>query len=217
MKKFFTLCLGLMAAFAAQAQNEFPVQFADKDGNVIADGTELNLTNAIFDEDFGDYMLPSGLFVKNTSGNDVEIGGKYTISVLSNGAFQTCFPVNCVQKSQTGSFETGHGPLKAGELKDMLTEWMPAANGTCVVTYQLVTYQSPFGTNWFEDEEGPKVTLKFNFDLAGISSAKGSKTVSRVVYYDAQGRVVNNPLRGMFVQKTFYADGTQTSRKFIAR
>ena len=44
MKKFFTLCCGLFAALAIQAQNDFPLQFADKNGNVITDGTTLNIT-----------------------------------------------------------------------------------------------------------------------------------------------------------------------------
>ena len=44
MKKIFTLFMGLVAALAAQAQSDFPLQFADKDGNIIADGTVLNLT-----------------------------------------------------------------------------------------------------------------------------------------------------------------------------
>ena len=35
MNKLFTLCFGLMAALAVHAQNEFPVQFADKNGNII--------------------------------------------------------------------------------------------------------------------------------------------------------------------------------------
>ena len=65
MKKIFTFFLGLVAALIVQAQSDFPLQFADKDGNIIADGTVLNLTTAESD-DFGDVLMSTNLFVKNT-------------------------------------------------------------------------------------------------------------------------------------------------------
>ena len=77
MKKLFTLCIGLVAALAIQAQSDFPLQFADKDGNIIADGTTLDIT-AYETDDFGDVQMPSGLYVKNTSGEAVQGGGEYT-------------------------------------------------------------------------------------------------------------------------------------------
>ena len=46
MKKIFTFFLGLIAALGTQAQSDFPLQFADKNGNIFEDGTVLNLTEA---------------------------------------------------------------------------------------------------------------------------------------------------------------------------
>ena len=213
MKKIFTLCLGLIAAMAVQAQSDFPVQFADKDGNVVADGTVLNLTEVV-ESDFGDKMIASGLYVKNTTANNVQVGGKYTITKLDNGAFQTCFPMNCVQKRTTGEFTTGEGQLTGGQLKDMQTEWMPEEEGSCVVTYQLVTYkQNPITKVWTIDQEGPKVTLNFTNGAAGVSTMKAGKDVRSVEYYNLTGRRVQVPARGMYIVKTTYSDGTSKTVK----
>lgn len=215
MKKIFTLFMGLVAVMAAQAQSDFPLQFADKDGNIIADGTVLNLTTAEKD-DFDAVQMPSGLYVKNTTNADVQGGGAYTITSLSNGAFQTCFPTNCVSNNRTGSYETSNGTIAAGELKSMQTEWLPVDNGTCVVTYQLVTYkQNVITKQWQKDKTGPTITLKFTYDPTGINSTTQNKNVRTVEYYNLTGRRVQTPAHGMYIVKTTYVDGTKTCKKHL--
>ena len=44
MKKLFTLFWGLLSALSIQAQSDFPIQFADKDGNIIDNEATLVLT-----------------------------------------------------------------------------------------------------------------------------------------------------------------------------
>ena len=196
MKKIFTLCFGLLAALAIQAQSDFPLQFADKDGNVIADGSTLNITEAE-DDDFGGVLMPSGLYVKNTSTAEVQCGGSFTIQSMSNGAFQSCFPLNCMQASKVGSYSTQNGTVTAGELKTMATEWLPTAEGTCTVTYQLLTYKKNVITQkWNIDKYGPTVTLNFAYGTSGIDAAKVSKSC---IYYDMQGRRVVKPAKGLYI------------------
>ena len=213
MKKIFTLFVGLVAALAVQAQSDFPLQFADKDGNIIADGSVLNLTTAEKD-DFDAVQMPSGLYVKNTTNADVQGGGAYTITSLSNGAFQTCFPTNCVSNNRTGSYETSNGTIAAGELKSMQTEWLPVDNGTCVVTYQLVTYkQNVITKQWQKDKTGPTITLKFTYDPTGISRATSDKNVRQVEYFNLTGRRVQTPVHGVYIVRKTYTDGTIKSFK----
>ena len=69
MKKLFTLCLGLIAALAVQAQSESPIQFAYQDGTIIPDGTTISLTEYEKDEFDGSILMPSGLYAKNTTEN----------------------------------------------------------------------------------------------------------------------------------------------------
>jgi hypothetical protein len=48
MNKLFTLLLlfGLTCVLTAEAQDDFPLQFAYSDGTIIPDGTVLTLTTA---------------------------------------------------------------------------------------------------------------------------------------------------------------------------
>ena len=209
--------MGLLAALAIQAQSDFPVQFADKDGNIIADGTTLNLTDYEADA-FGDVQIPTNLYVKNITDGEIHVGGQYNIVSISNGAFQTCFPENCIRKSSTGKFETESGALAAGALKSMQTEWFPTAEGTAVVTYQLVTFkQNVITKDWNIDKEGPTVTLNFSYSTSGIGAANTEKSVKSTAYYDLMGREVATPAHGLSVKKTVYVDGTTATRKYLVR
>lgn len=219
MKKIFTLCMGLMAALAVQAQDTFPIQFADAQGNIIADGTVLNLTEAEVDPfDDKNVQVPSGLYVLNMTASDVQVGGNYTIQTLDNGVFQTCFPANCVRQTAVGSYETGDDNLNGNELKSMQTEWLPQAEGKCVVVYQLQTYkQNPITTKWSVDAKGPSVTLNFSYGTTGVAAAKTDTKANAVTYYDLSGRQVTTPAHGIYVRKAVNADGTESVRKVIIR
>lgn len=216
MKKFFTLCLGMIAALAVQAQSDFPLQFADKNGQLIADKTVLNLSATITD-DFGEVQVPANLFVKNITGNEVQVGGIYTIENISSGAFQTCFPSNCVQKREGGRYETGNDALKGGELKDMKTEWFPAGSGTCVVTYTLVSYkQNSVTMKWVVDKTGPSVKLNFAYGTAAVESLRKAAADTR--YMTLQGQpVVGKPSHGVFVKQTTQADGSVKTQKVVLK
>lgn len=214
MKKIFTLCLGLVAALAVQAQSDFPVQFADKDGNIIADGTTLDLTE-VEETDFGEVQMPTGLYVKNVSGASVHVGGVYTIQSISSGAFQSCPFGSCTRKDAIGQYTTANDDLAAGSTDFLMSEWFPTAEGTCVVTYQLLTYKqnSIKKTQWDKDKDGPTITLNFNYSSAAISKNKADGNVRQVEYISLTGRRVQAPAHGMYIVKTTYADGTTKSTK----
>ena len=88
MKKIFTSILMLLfATNFALADEDFPVQFVDKDGKVVADGVTVNVAEGEKDV-FGDLLFKTGLFVKNASEDDVYVGIDYEIKSIPNGAFQ---------------------------------------------------------------------------------------------------------------------------------
>ena len=212
MKKFFTLCLGLMAALATQAQNEFPVQFADKDGNIIADGTTLEITES--EDDGFEILMPSGLYAKNTSSESVHCAGVFTVQKMDNGTFQSCFPGNCMQAPKLGYYTTQDGDVAGNELKNMQTEWLPASEGSCTVVYQLISYkQNAVTKKWNKDKEGPKITLNFTYNTTHVATAKNGKAIDSTQYFDLQGRRIAKPTTGIFVKKTVYADGSVTVQK----
>ena len=214
MKKLFTLTLSLLFALTAAAQaTDTSVQFCDKDGNIIADGTTLTLTQ--FEEDFfGNVQMPSGLFVKNTTDKSVHITADYTISSMSSGTFQICFPQNCVVQNRIGTYATEQGDLAAGALRDMQTEWLPKEVGSCSVSMSIVTYkQNAITKTWVKKGDGPSVVLNFTYDPASISSVASDKAVSSVQYFMLDGRPTTSPKNGVFVVKTHFADGSVSTTK----
>ena len=217
MKKIFALCLGLAVASAVKAQNDFPLQFVDKDNNVIVDGTTIIITDYDTD-DFGDIIMPSKLYVKNTSKEAIQAGGAYNIHELGSGTFQTCFLSNCVRQTATGIYTTSNGIVAPGELKDMQTEWYPKAEGSCRVTYQLVTYyQNPSNMKWVRDGDGPAVTLVFNYGPTAVKRTATDSQVQNVEYFNMAGQQVEQREGKMFIIRKTYNDGSQTVRKQLKR
>ncbi len=216
MKDIFTLCLAMIATLAVQAQDNFPLQFADKDGNIIADGSVIELTN-VEDDGFGEIQMPSGLYVKNNSDATVQCAGSFTVQAISNGTFQSCFPSNCMRASTVGDYTTQDGPLEAGTLKNMITEWLPETEGTCTVVYQLVTYkENPLTHQWSKDQEGPSITLNFNYDTSGVIAATATKSACSVTYYSLTGRKVPAPTSGMYI-RTIRANGKTVCDKVLIK
>ena len=210
MKKIFTLCVALLAGLAAQAQSDFPLQFVDKSGQIIPDGTELNITEFEEDELFGDILMPTNVWVKNISDAPVQGGGSYTIKTISNGSFQTCFPSNCMRQSAEGTYSTGKDSFMPGQLRDMQTEWFPVGEGVCVVIYQLQTYrQNPFNQSWVLDAEGPTITLNYFYGTNGIKAIDKTVGNGEETYYDLHGRQVQGrPSSGIYI----VTDGKHTRK-----
>lgn len=203
MKKNFLSCVGIFAALAIQAQSEFPLQFADKDGNIIPDGTIIKITD-VQDDGFGGLQMPTNLYVKNIGSEKVQTAGVFVIESIDNGTFQTCFPANCIRQDAPGEYTTTQGEIAAGELKSMQTEWLPAAEGSCKVTYRLQSYSLNTNTGkWILDGEGPQVTLNFvnsqmwwgyfsEAEVANLPFEEGHLGYSQACTIDAAIRVTAN-------------------------
>ena len=195
MKKNITLLFCFLANLAVQAQTDFPLQFVDKDGQAIPDGTVLDITDVEIDELFGDILMPANVWVKNVSSQKVQGGGVYSIQSISNGWLQTCFPVNCMRRSGTGTFSTESAPFTPNQLTSLQTEWLPNEEGVCVVTYQLQTYaQKANNSKWTADADGPTITLKYKY----VSEANGISTLKSDVepkVYDLSGRIVDSKIK----------------------
>ena len=216
MKKFnILLCIGLMAVLPSRAQSDFPLQFVDENGQIIADGTELDIIDYEEDELFGDIIMPTKVWVKNVSVETVQGGGSYTIQAIDNGWFQTCFPMNCMRHGAEGTFETESDAFIPSQTRSMQTEWLPNGEGICIVVYQLVTYRK-VGKNYLPDEDGPTITLNYYYGTTGLARVKGGK-VSSVTYYDLSGQAVERPSRGIYMKKTTYSNGSFVVRKRVLR
>ena len=159
MKKLLTLFLfSLLSTLCTVAQDSSTFQFVDKNGNTIANGTSLTVSELTEDEIMGNF-ISTGLSVKNTSETNASVRISYQIETLDNGLFQICFPSSCITKTTTGSFETTNGEMTAGEVRDLQCEWFPEAYGTCKVTLTIEVLNA-LGT---KIADGSAVQVSFSY------------------------------------------------------
>jgi hypothetical protein len=213
MKKLFTFIIPMLMGVPTLHAQDFPLQFVDSQGNVVVDGTVLQLTT-IEDLGYGDVQIPSGLSVENKTSEEVTCGTEYSITALPNGAFQTCFPTNCVMRETTGSWTSETGTMKGNEKRNMLTEWLPISDGTTVAEFQLLKYKiNPVTKKPSLDTRGPKVTLNFVYDPSHIHHTDVSAAISTVEYFTLDGRRISHPSHGVYVSRITYVNGAVKTQK----
>lgn len=205
MKKFFTLFFAVISAAALSAQEtKSYFQFADKDGNIIPDGTTI-VRDVPETDDFGTAIIHSGLYIKNVEApEDTPLWLVSNITKIDNGTLQVCFPQNCISYNRVSSNTSGATTIASGNQADIQSEWLPTAYGECVVTYTATPLEK-FGKTYIENE-GPSVTVRYILpDPAGIHQKNVAKATP-VATYDAQGRLTSSTGRGIRIVRM--SDGT---------
>lgn len=203
MKRTLASCALLVALTATAVAQEEQLQFVDKDGNAVPSGTTIRVSDLAEDQDMGN-NLNSGLFVKNMSDEQIHVRMAYEVVAIDNGTFQICFPVTCNIQTKTGSYETAAGPLEAGALGDVASEWFPDAFGSCTVKYQLEVMEL---TGFFPRQsyqkvaDGPNVTVVFEYDDPSAISTTTRDIVSTTTEqcFDLLGRKVNRHGKGLSI------------------
>lgn len=211
MKRVFISAIAALLCIGASAQSDLTTfQVVDKGGNVVADGTTLELSETEVVNDA--IQIPTGLSIKNTTGTDQAVGIDINLSKMDNGNFSCCFPSNCQNVSKAGEYKDYNAPgiLEAGETREILTEWIPEKYGKCTATLQFKVYsiveKELFGKKISEPGDfkayAQKITVNFEYkDPAGIndlSSDNNAKVVSR---YNANGTRVSSDFKGLAIEK----------------
>lgn len=220
MKLFSTLTIALFCGLLNVQAQDFPLQFADAEGNIIADGTVLTLnTPEEMEDEFDDgVIIPSGVYVKNTTAEDIYCGTEYTVSQISNGALQTCFPLNCIQRRSTGTWTSEVGTINGNILKSMQTEWIPDAEGTLKAEFQLLKYKlNPVTKKYTVESDGPTIQMHFEWNPASIQLLENDlRSITRVEYFTMDGRRASAPTHGVYVVRVTYTNGAvKTTRQLF--
>lgn len=203
-----------MTATSAMAQTDLETfRFVDKDGNVVPDGSTITVSEAEVKD--GSLQISTGLFVENTTDEEQAVGLNFSIDRLDNGEPKCCFPLNCLPGTdKVGEYSSEPGPIAAKTKADFLTEWLPASDGTCTMTFNLLVNKigsetiyimgEPY-TQYTYDEfkaYGPKITVNFVYTAStgvdGVVDNAGAKVVSR---YNAAGMQVNSEVKGLNIEK----------------
>lgn len=204
MKKISTFVLLLMmGAMSAWSQTENIFHFVDKDGKEVPDGTELTITEVEEEDDgFGGVtvMMPSGLYVKNMTDEEVSLRIHCQLQTLDNGLFQICFPANCISKEAVETFDTPSGPMNSNEIKNLQTEWLPTEYGKCTAVYQVEVMKlvSLIPLKYESLGMGPTVTVQYVYaDPASIGNAFKDEANKPMVWYNLNGIRQNTSQRGL--------------------
>lgn len=194
-----TLFMAAIAPIFAQSEEETDLEsyvFVDKNGNEVPNGSVVYCNQA--EEDVtGMVTVPSGLYVKNANGTSLQpIRICYNIEQMTNGTMQICFPTNCLSISRTGLGYTTSGTMAEGSEKDIQTEWLPSAYGTCKVSVQV---QLMDGTDIAL--YGPKVYLDFSYaDPTAINSVNAGQTQER--HYNLAGQAIQIRQKGLHLVRS---------------
>jgi len=201
MKKIFTSVLMLL--FAANFALAQTVQFADKSGNTVSDGTTLNVDEGEKDA-FGDLLFKTGLYVKVATDETVFVGIDYEIKSMPNGSFRICFPQNCVNRTAVGQYSTDKGSFGATDKKDIQAEWIPEENGfgTCTVDLQVNRYTYNALTKEYNlVESGPKVTVNMTYkDPASVDNLETDQP-QETARYNTAGQRISEGQKGVNIVK----------------
>lgn len=212
IKTLLAAAIMAVCSMNAMAQTDLETfQFVDKDGNVVADGSEITVYEP--ETVNGSVQINSGLFVKNTTGKDQAVGLDLNITNMDNGQFSCCFPSNCRDIFSAGNFVDVNTPglfaIEEGEQYSLMSEWKPAAYGKCQAVFQLKVYNvvelDIEGTKIPDVGDfkayGPKVTINFMYlDPTGVNGVVDNANAKVVNRYNAAGMRINSAVRGLNIE-----------------
>ncbi|WP_418937262.1 hypothetical protein [Leyella stercorea] len=219
MKKIFTLFVALFCTVAMFAQDTKGMfEFADKDGNVVPNGSTLTKTEV---EKAGTSLqINTGLFVKPVKPelNGEKLGAKLRVEVenIDHGTIKYCLLGSCSAASEKGTFYSISNFVE--KLDDLATEWVmgkdkagKALKGEATVKLTLVACKrvslglNDFGIedfDWEEVGDCSSVTVKFIYDgTTAINGVTNNTNATVVARYAADGTRLSAPQKGLNIVK----------------
>ena len=197
MKSIKSLLLIAAAMFttASYAQVDKTFSFIDKDGKEIPSGTVWT-ANTVEDDPFGEgEMVVDEVYVKNNTNERQGVGAFVNIKKIDTG----------------GMTRTDAGTLKAGQVKELKSEWFPKSDGVCEVYVKLEYYninKNKWGIESFErvddedlDNPMPYIIIHFVKGATAINGVKDGQNVEVTGIYDATGKQIQTTQKGLNIVK----------------
>ena len=211
--KTIFIAFAAMLSTTTYAQFDHTFIFVDKNDNEIPSGSVVtaNTVESVDDGEGGTYeQIPSGVYVKNNSSEELAAGVTVTLNRLDNGSAQCCFPTSCIPdwgETIGATKKTEGGKIKAGSTLSLQTEWFPTENGEAEASVSLNVYDLKKTTignvsmivvgNERSDIERQTLTIKFVKSATGINSIAGNAIATPVAYYSVDGKRLQAPQKGL--------------------
>lgn len=201
--KFLALAAAMFLGagnLCAQIDNTF--SFVDADGNEVKDGSVVTYY-AVEKEKvpgmpmFGvEVKAQFELKVRNNTGATAKVALKVDAPFNpTSGYVQVCFPSTCDTNTK-GSFITASGDMMANQVRNLDSEWFFDAGKYAEETVSLTILSGD------KKAVGPKVTIRCIYaDPTGIAGTEADKNVTETARYDANGRKLGAPQKGLNIVK----------------
>lgn len=196
MKRISLLILGSLFFVCSQGMaQEHMFEFVTAGGEIVPDGSQVTITQFTEDE-YGDVEMASGLFAKRVDADaDQLVRIAYRVRTMDSGTMQICYPSACatILSAVSGATQAGE---QENEQQSIQTEWFPSDYGTCIASLTLEPVVKT-KTGFESLEDGPTVTLVFNYADPSRVSATSTKVAIPVAFYNLNGQPVASDAKGV--------------------
>lgn len=215
--------LGMIAcAFASVQAQTSPddVVFVNAKGETIAPNSVLNV-NKVEDDVFtpGQKQMHTELFISNRSSKTQKVKLSYNIE-MQEGLLEVCAFESCNSHEEVGTYQLESKDMAATNRKELSIKHTFATKGHGKVVLQIIIMEDE-GNGKMTEKNGPKLTINFMPETAGIAS---SPIPAGGIYdvYDTNGVLRYQKLtslstlpKGTYIVKYKDRQGTISTKKYV--
>ncbi len=226
MKKIstlFTLLLFCSIIVYGQTAKE-TLQFIDKKGNIIKDGSTITVTNykmKTVEEEYEQgnmikidkIVMEPDIYIKNISNKSVHAGVKLDISSIPTGNVQVCLGTCTVISPESNERTSAAKVISEGKKENTQLEWIADYKQNNKISWTLGLtaglYKEEIDdlgiSNYTYNEDGPCIKINFICDPAGIETVEKDKSNVKKERFNLLGQKIDKPFKGINIIK--YSNG----------
>lgn len=215
--------LGMLACTFAGVQAQTSsndVVFVNANGETIAPNSVLNV-NKVEDDVFtpGQKQMHTELFISNRSSKTQKVKLSYNIE-MQEGLLEVCAFESCNSHEEAGTYQLESKDMAATNRKELSIKHTFATKGSGKIVLQIIIMEDE-GNGKMTEKNGPKLTINFIPETAGIAS---SPIPAGGIYdvYDTNGVLLYRQLtslstlpKGTYIVKYKDRQGTISTKKYV--
>lgn len=216
---FLSLLACTFAGVQAQTSSD-DVVFVNAKGEAIAPDATLTI-NKVEDDVFtpGQKQMHTELFISNRSGKSQKVKLSYNIE-MQEGLLEVCAFESCNSHEEAGTYQLEPKDMAATGREKLSIKHMFATKGSGKIVLQIIIMEDE-GNGKMPEKKGPKLTVNFMPETAGIAS---SPIPAGGIYdvYDTCGVLLYRQLtslstlpKGTYIVKYKDRQGTISTKKYV--
>lgn len=216
---FLSLLAFTFADVQAQTSTN-DVVFVNAKGDAIAPNAVLNV-NKVEDDVFtpGQKQMHTELFISNRSSKTQKVKLSYNIE-MQEGLLEVCAFESCNSHEETGTYQLESKDMAAAGREELSIKHTFATKGSGKIVLQIIIMEDE-GNGKMTEKNGPKLTINFMPETAGIAS---SPIPAGGIYdvYDTNGVLRYQKLtslstlpKGTYIVKYRDGQGTISTKKYV--